>query len=473
MDEVDMKVQAIWLSLLCGMNATACVKAKNDARSRQPALGATENKRHADDGEDVAAGDEDADGAGSTPAKAEPQRSYKPLAAALTNEQILDWAAADRAKRGEDAKFFRYAYIPEAFLKDPKDANYARIGLVKGLNCVAIDADDIVNLEDASDGHGALFAIDVRKLWGAKGEQKWDIAARAVPKDVFSPAPRLDLRPFEGNAPVSADRLVYNVLHGGIYDQLVDTPDQGQQLIRNIGAKDVTARSAVKNAITFSPRYIQRRQLPNRPGAYWESFDDFDGNLRELPWVSGRSVPQFRFDGMLADFNTVASEAWMHMKNGLPVYYIWGNANQERTKAEQSFVIDPLNHKGNDLLTGVSCIQCHISGVQASPNDMATAVEQGRVTRDVEAARAFWTPNDELSKQYAEDRRIVIDALRKIVTGVSDGDAQFNEDLVNGVDEHEPTFFLTSALTKNPLRGDTHGYRRRDKDGKLPALGRN
>lgn len=459
-------------AMIVALVAAGCVKTSQISGPKRPAASESDDsarqRRSAGTGEEKRTAEEPAPLGPSS----EPTVSYKPFSGALTDEQVLDWVAADKAKRGEDARFFRYSYIPAEFLKDPKEANYARIGLSKALNSVAVDASDIVSPEEASDGHGVVFAIDLRAFWGAEGEQKWDIAARAEPKDVFSPAPRLDLRPFEANAPVSADRLVYNLLHGGIYDQLIETPGFGRNLIRDLGASNVTARSAVKNAITYSPRYIQRRQLADRPGAYWESFDDFNGNLRELPWISGNPIPRFRRDGMLSDYGTVASEAWVHMKNGLPAYYIWGNANQERTKAELSFVLDPLNHRDRQLITGMSCIYCHISGVQTSPNDMRIAIDQGLITQDIEAAKQFWTTNEELSKQYAEDRRIVVEAIRKIVLGISDGDAKFNDDLINGVDEREPTFFVTSTVTKSPLRGDTSGRRRRDENGKLEPVSR-
>lgn len=467
---LGLAISTCAVTITAAIMLSSCVKTQSGGRHGAAAGAADTAKEHR------LGQSEPADDASRDPEalmrSSEPIVSYKILEGAVTTDQINEWATADRTKRGDDARYYRYAFIPAEFMKDPKEANYARIGLSKAMNSVAIDAADIVSPEDVSEGHGVVYALDLRAYWGARAEQKWTIAARAVTKRVFSPAPRLDLRAFEGNQPVSADRLVYNVLHGGIYDLLIDTPEFGRDLMRTLGAKEVTARTAVKHAITYSPRFIQRRQLPDRPGAYWESFDDFDGNLRELPWITGNPIPRFRNDGMMADFNPVASEAWMHMKNGLPAYYIWGNANQERTKAELSFVLDPLNAKGNELITGVSCIQCHISGVQESPNDMRNAIDQGLVTRDLEKAKEFWTPNEELSRQYAEDRRLVVDALRKIIVGISDGDAKFNEDLINGVDEREPVFFVQSSLTKNPLRGDTTGRRRRDANGKLDALRR-
>lgn len=392
--------------------------------------------------------------------------SYKDFTGTYNNEQISKWVDADKARRAADAERFRYAFIPDSFRSLKTDLNYARVGLSKALNSVAVEAADIVQLEDVSEGHGLVFAIPIDKLWGDQASRKWSVVASAVAKQVFSPAPRLDLRPFPADQPVSADRLAYNVLHGGIYNQLLDFPEYGRQLYKTLKADTVTHRYGVQNAITFGPRYAQRRQLGDREGGYWESFDDFNGRRRQLPWVTGNPIPSFRSDGMVADYGTVASEAWYHMKNGLPAYIIWGNANQERTKAEQSFVRDPLNHKGGDLINGF-CIFCHISGVQAAPNDVWTAIEEGKLTRDLERAKGFWTNNEDLGKAYAADRDIVVKALAKIVTGISDDDNAFNEAMINGGDEREPCFFLVSSITGSRLRGDTSGLRRRNPDGTI------
>lgn len=393
--------------------------------------------------------------------------TYKEFTGTYNADQIAKWVAADKAKRGDDASKYRYASMPEAFTKDKKELNYARVGLSKALNSVAVDAAEIVQLEDASDGHGLVFAIPIEKMWGAKATNKWNIVAAATTKQVFSPAPRLDLRSFPADQPVSADRLAYNVLHGGVYNQLLEFPGRGTQLYRTLGANQITHRYGVQNAITYGPRYAQRRQLGNWEGGYWESFDDFNGRKQQLPWISGNPIPRFRQDGMVADWGTVASEAWFHMKNGMPAYIIWGNANQERTKAELSFVRDPLNHKASGTLVNGFCVFCHISGVQAAPNDIWTAIEEGKITRDLERAKEFWTNNDELGKAYEKDRQIVVNSLAKIVTGISDGDQAFNEGLINGSDEREPCFFLVSTITGSRLRGDTSGLRRRNPDGSI------
>jgi hypothetical protein len=162
------------------------------------------------------------------------------------------------------------------------------------------------------------------------------------------------------------------------------------------------------------------------------------------------SIPKFRYDGMVGDYGTVAAEAWSHMQNGLIAYYVWGNANQERTRAEQSFVVDPLNlHKGGYLITGF-CVFCHVNGVQSAPNDIWTALEGGKITGGNQARlKEFWTSNDVLYEKYDEDRDIYQRAVRKIVIGISDGDAAFNKSVILGTNEREPSYYLTSIISKS------------------------
>ena len=387
---------------------------------------------------------------------------YKPLNFTVTEQKIQEWVDQDKSKRGGAAEEYRYAYIPIEYLNDPKLANYARIGLSKALNSVAIDADEIHSPEEASENYGVVYAIPIAKYWGDKAQQKWNITARAQSKRVFSPAPRLDLRPFDANAPVNAARLAYNLMHGGVYNQLIETPPRGAQLTRQI-AGEVTHRMGVRKAITYGPRYAQRRELKDRPGSYWEAFDEFYGRPGELMWINNRNpIPRFRRDGMVADYGTVASEAWQHMKNGMIAYYIFGNVNQERTRAELSFVRDPLNPKSGHVITGF-CAFCHITGVQAAPNDMWKAIEEGRITGDAaERARQFWTDNKLIAEQYNEDRLIFQTAMQKIVLGISDGDKEWNEAVIAGADPREPIYTLVNHITGLRNGGDTTGMRTRE-----------
>src|SRR5690606_15063057 len=90
---------------------------------------------------------------------------------------------------------------------------------------------------DASNGHGVMFAIDLRQMWGAKGLEKWkyvsDARGRNHPGGFF-PESAME-RAFAPLDPVPADRLVYNALHGPIYPDLIETADSEPQHRRKLG----------------------------------------------------------------------------------------------------------------------------------------------------------------------------------------------------------------------------------------------
>src|SRR5690606_5956550 len=109
--------------------------------------------------------------------------------------------------------------IPLTALQKKEDANLARVGLFKALNHTAMDAQEIYVGEDVSEGHCAVYAIDVDQLWPGKGQRKWQVISQLEERQPFSPAPRQSARTFDGNQPVQADRLVYNALYGNIYNE--------------------------------------------------------------------------------------------------------------------------------------------------------------------------------------------------------------------------------------------------------------
>ena len=369
---------------------------------------------------------------GPTPAR------YKPLEGPLDQGSIQKYVAAHQASKGATAAEYRYTFIPATHL-GPERINYARVAISKALNSVALNAADIVNPEDASEGRGVVFAFHLPSYFGGSWQEKWGYVRQPRLKPVIvSPAPMLDLAPFDDRAPVVADRLVYNLLHGSVYNYLVEAPLLRNMMVSRIGVSEPNAHIGVQKPITYGPRYISRRSLTGWRGSYWETQDDFLGIRQPMPWLSG-SIPQFRPDGMIVDFQLAVAEAWFHMRNGLPAFYVWGQGSQERTMAELTFVKDPLNKKSHDVITGF-CNFCHRLGVQAIPNDMADAVEQGRVPGG--DARAFWTPKAQLDSMYREDRAIIQGAMEKIVRGISGGDTDWNQALITGAEGKEPMYDL-------------------------------
>jgi hypothetical protein len=298
--------------------------------------------------------------------------------------------------------------------------------------------------EDASDGNGMLFAFDVRKIFGAaNAEAKWRLVSGADTRGVSGmiSAPQYGrLKRFKYSNLEAVSRVVYNLLSPGVYVQLLDTPAFERGLRQEKGFPNKTCKgwTAQKNAIVYGSRVSCYRETSTGK-AYWATSDDFDGREGEpIPHMRGRVAPQFRGDGMVGrpDAGTIASEAWLEMENGFIAYYIWGNANQRRGRAEL-FVEDPENVSAGFnfkyLETGRSCITCHTQGPQAAPSDMATAIEDGTFTgQRLAEAKKYWTSNAELNTYYAKSRTPFVAAMKKLVDSLSDGDKNLNRKLTQG-----------------------------------------
>jgi len=398
---------------------------------------------------------------------------------------VTDWVAKDKAKRGADSKYFRYAYIPFSMLKDQTSANAARVALFKALNSTAVYESGNYVGDDVSDGQGAVYAIDVRKLWGQAnpddGVAVYNCVANPLDKDgnvalrtgIIS-IERMSLANFPADQPVNAARLVYNLLFPNVYDVLIDTPQFQSDLLRDLGIDQIDydkilAWVGIKDSIVFGPRVAKMvRTVDGRN--YWASQDYFDGaEHTEMPyahdvspvpvlegddgWVTlpGRNNDgSYSYDQGAAE----ASEAWVEMRNGFLAYYIWGNAHQERGRAEQSFVIDPDNQVNGYLLTGRSCITCHKSGPQAAPNQMRQLVDAGTVTQDVEKAKEIWTPQTTLDQYYDETKSHFSAAMTQIVNQVSDDDPAQNASWIHGQGD-EPIKFLVTYVEAGNLDGPT------------------
>lgn len=415
----------------------------------------------------------------------ESPNTYIPLDQPWSRALVDEFVRRDREKRGADAAYYKYTYIPEPFLSSRAETNYARIGILKALNSVALDADDILAIEDTS-GHGLVFAIDIRQFLTGDSAEKWKWIADGRPIDLGGGgnqdlAAPLRLAAFDPDAPVPADRLAYNMMHGGIYTALMDTVLWRYDFEEELGVGPRTATLAFEHGITFGVRYGERRTFQltykdgqTKEGVYWITYDPFDpraGGDTTLSWTTGGGrIPNFTPRGQVSDFKSnVAAESYSSMKNGLFAYYVWGEGDQRRSRADPRFVVDPLHrndaNEPQDVLTGF-CANCHVSGVQGAYSGMASAIRDGVVTN--KEAIDFWTSNEKLSEFFASDRAMFKEAMKKIVMRISDGDATFNGRIVAGVDPKEPMYYLSRIIGKHS--GDTTGLTRRREDGVVPGL---
>ena len=86
----------------------------------------------------------------------------------ITEQQVLQWIAADRAKTPvKEQEFIKYAslHVLHNYGVSAQNMNNARVGLSKALNSTARWAPRIVNPVDVN-GKGIVYRFDIRDYWG-------------------------------------------------------------------------------------------------------------------------------------------------------------------------------------------------------------------------------------------------------------------------------------------------------------------
>ena len=414
--------------------------------------------------------------------------TFKDYDLTITMDQVNTWVenhqlslqAADRAD-------YKYLYISDVIYKNPMHRNLARVCASRTVNSIATSNPEIVNLQEASEGHGIVFAIRLSDYFPENAQEKWNTIAGNR---------NLNLLPVE--------RFAYNTHHYSNYGDLIDHPanDVGDHFVTlGIQEQQPGIRLAMQEAITYGARYAEayRYQVTDRFGTthertYWRSGDpvyavDTDSpegyarfktqcflkrdeerpvptknskGAQELVWdKDGGSVPRLRFDRLptgpdthpdvCAGGSATASEAWRNLPNGLIAFYLWGNANQRINRAATTLVTDPLERQETIVTIdnqsfdvkplGVGqCYYCHISGTMYRKSDMATAKANGLLT-NVEANN-FWSDQAVIDEFYQRDSDLFREAIRKIVVGMSD-DEQLNKSLT-AFELEEPCYTITN-----------------------------
>jgi hypothetical protein len=91
-----------------------------------------------------------------------------PQSTKITEQQILDWIDADKAKTAAaDREFIKYTSLHQLHNAgvSAQNMNHARVGLSKALNTAARWAPRVVNPVDVN-GKGILYRFDIRDYWG-------------------------------------------------------------------------------------------------------------------------------------------------------------------------------------------------------------------------------------------------------------------------------------------------------------------
>jgi hypothetical protein len=388
---------------------------------------------------------------------------YLDMAVSVRQTQIDEWIDQHRDNLSStDRSYTRYVYITDEIYQNGNHKNLARVCVSKTINSVATKNLDIINPEDASQGYGIVFAIDLRDYFPDNPENKWAIIAGS-----------------RSRISLPVDAFTYNVHDFRRYGDITDHPqnDTNDNMVTlGIQGKDPAIRMAMENAITFGARYVEAysylamdRNGNGHERRYWRSGDPVyatdtdteDGYNRfkaqcfakrdeerpmptqnsiaaqELTWDdNGGTIPSLRGDGLpnhpdvCAGGSATGSEAWRSLPNGLMQFYLWGNGNQRINLAASTLIKDPLQRelKERQELGVGQCAFCHVGGVMRRPSDMAIAKENGLLTN--RGVADFWSDQSEIDQFYESDQELFRNAILSIAESMSD-DANLNSQLVD------------------------------------------
>ena len=347
--------------------------------------------------------------------------------------------------------------IPAKYLtsSDQTNANLARVGFVKALFHTS-DLPEIGGYTDVSEGHCAVYKVDLKQVWGTDSERKWQIVATpgGIEDPSFDPARQyyvpMSRQETEdlGRRVISAPRLAFNLTYPANYVQLVNSPET----VRELRSSRDLAIGGYNNGIPCGPRLLAVRTIEYKgmQRIFFISGDPSNSRTNEAGTELPASPPGSRHQGSysrngyagnsiprISGRQISGSEAYHQLPNGLLRYFVFRNPGSIGTKALASGVIDPVNARnGFHLVTGRSCIGCHNNGVRGAPMDTYDK-GNGWDTRDI------WEPY--FTKARDEFRQ----AMQTIVASVSSASDQFNERLSLG-STREPVAFLIGEMEGSP-----------------------
>ena len=415
------------------------------------------------------AGDFDPDGNGTSTRPSPGPRVDESFT--LTDDAIADFVADHQAQKGSEAQYYGYVHVPPSLFEDKYEANMARIAAFKVVNHVS-NAPVSYTGEDISDGRGAVYAIDTRVIWPNQNIQKWNLVKQPIATggednggligaiagffqnrdngvrvkgDIISVG-NMQLANVDTES-IPADRFVYNATFPNVYNYLINTPGGARGLVRREGVtSELKGLAAHKNAIVNGPRVSAFWETQD--GRHYISTGDYFANFegREIPYVENDQEVQFRNGTRIPSLpggTSVVSESYLQDKNGCIKYYIWGAGTQERGRAEKVFVEDPQNHSQSQygyLVTGRSCMSCHINGAQSAPSDMPQHVASGKIEQ------GRWSTNEDLDLIYKDvTNKFRQDCMKPVIDKMSNGDTEWNERMLNGL-ESEPVLHMVRKI---------------------------
>lgn len=241
--------------------------------------------------------------------------------------------------------------------------------------------------------------------------------------------PELLRRPTDETHPTNPKRMTDHDLESFL----------GIDVARNIVTGRAKRSGFTESGVSGQNRLIERHAMA-RNGAYWKSYDFKDSNRRSIltEFPLGPKFEQNPYNAVA--FSHDGGEIIFNLPNGLQAYLLVDGEGNRIDAGPIEVVGDSLKTSGNEqIVTGVSCMACHRSGMISSPNDevrqfSSLAGDQRRLLQEL-------YPESEMLEDLMEDDSEVFVASLSRAIDVFIGSHDVDE-LPEPISEVSRRFFL-------------------------------
>lgn len=307
-----------------------------------------------------------------------------------TFDDIYRTVADDlRDAEAEDQPFLRYLTLSNRFNAGVCAAalDQDRHAVSKLVNMLSIRAN--IEAPEAVDAEGTIFRIDIRdyewnrpiEVGGVAFDDAWEAIIALSPYAIpFVGDQADDVREDSGTdvAVLSLDGILETAAFGALYYALIGVDvnqplatfisDQlGIDVAANLADGEVIRAGTTQSALTRQDRVLERHDIEERPGAFWQSFD-FEADVVN----SSIFIDPF-------DFVAGGTEAIFSLPNGL-LGFVIADAN-DAIQEESNILLDAF---ANDYVarTAVSCSGCHALGFNEAVDEVREFAETNRLRFD-------------------------------------------------------------------------------------------